>query len=98
MAKSLFVEAYEGTVSKNRELFEKFSQIHDHFKSAQDNKTEFDSVGKQVVRILDEAENRLCSKMENTSHGKYSSNLADKFRVEVRKHFPLIDLVGVTIN
>lgn len=86
-------------VDRHLDLFSKFSQIHDQFK--QDNskyQVQFDSIGKQVVQIITETENRLCSKMENSGRSNYSINLADKFRSEVRSHFPLIDLVGVTIS
>lgn len=98
MAKTLFLEAYTAVVVKNQALFDQFQIIHDKYQNEKCDKTEFDTVGRQVTRLLDETENRLCAKMENTSRGKYSNHLADKFRAEVRKHFPLIDLVGVTLS
>jgi hypothetical protein len=99
MSKTLFLQAYADMVAKNLELFNHFSDLQEKYRQKPEVwKSEFDTVGKSVVRIVDETENRLCSKMENTSKGKYSDNLADKFRSEVRKNFPLIDLVGITIN
>lgn len=95
----LYVQAYKEMIDKHKDEFAAFAQVHDNFKKDQDTwKAKFDELGKPLVRIITEAENRLCSKMENSSRGKYSANLADKFRAEVKSHFTLIDFVGVTIS
>lgn len=99
MSNILYKQAYADMVAKHEDLFARFSHIQDLF--AADNvryKAEFDTVGKQVVSLIEAAENHLCSKMENSGRGSYSANLAEKFHTEVKAHFPLIDLVGVTIS
>lgn len=99
MAAANYLKAYEEMVNKHQSEFAAFAEVHDKFKADQTAwKEEFDRLGKPLVRIIEDTENRLCMKMENTNRGKYSSNLSDKFRAHVRAHFPLIDFVGVTIS
>jgi len=57
--------------------------------------SQFNVVGKVALRIVEETENRLCSKMEGGGKGKFSGTVAEKFRAEVKARFPLIDFVGV---
>ena len=59
---------------------------------------EFHIVGKQVLHLVEDAERRLCGKMEGGGYGNYSKNLADKFRDLVRKSLKYIDFVGVEIS
>lgn len=99
MSPVLYKQAYADMVARNIGLFAEFSKIHGQFAIDNDKyKTEFDRLGKQVVQILEQTENHLCSKMEGSGRGTYSTALAEKFRTEVKSHFPLIDLVGVTIT
>lgn len=79
--------------------FEEFRQIHDQYRL--DNKThqsEFNRVGKPILEIIREYENRLCSGMERGVFGKYSDKVAEKFWDRVKKEFPLVELVGVEIE
>ncbi len=100
MGASLYKKAFEELLEKNSNLFSEFSKIHDLYKKDQSysNKVKFDNVGKNILRLIEEKERWLCSRMDSSGHGKYSSVLSDKFRAEARAHFPLIDLVGVTIT
>jgi hypothetical protein len=99
MSQALFKQTLEEMVAKNQEVFDKFSAAHALFSKDQDKyKKEFDEVGKPALRLIEEAENRLCRKMETGGRGKFSANLAEKFRSEVRKRYPLVDLVGVIIT
>ena len=99
MSQALFKKTIDEMVAKNPELFAKFLKVHEAYKKDQDkHKAEFDELGKPVLRLIEDAENRLCSKMEGAGRGKFSANLAEKFRDEIRKRFPLIDLVGVIIS
>lgn len=99
MAKQLYTQAYEEMVQMHAADFAAFAEIHDQYKKDQTAwQAKFDALGKPLVRIITETENRLCQKMEGGVHGKYSANLAEKFRSEVKSHFPLIDFVGVTIS
>jgi tRNA A37 N6-isopentenylltransferase MiaA len=93
-----YKEAYEEMVVKHQALFEEFKLIHDKY--AKDQETwaiKFDELGKPIIRIIEETENRLCAKMEGSNRGTYSANLADKFRQEVKKYLPYIDMVGVKV-
>ncbi len=99
MAAPLFLKAYEGMMANHEEEFARFSDIHAKFSQDQDKwKTKYDEIGKPILRIISDTENKLCMKMENSGRGKYADNLSDKFRAQVRAAFPLIDLVGVTVS
>jgi len=94
-----YQESVAQMLARHEKEFEEFSKIHDKYKNEGDMwKKKFDETGKPILRIIEDTENRLCSKMEGSGRGQYSTNLSDKFRSEVRKRFPLIDLVGVTIS
>lgn len=94
-----FKQAFEEMVIKYQKEFDEFRIIHDKYVRDNDKfKAEFDRIGKPILRIVQEKENWLCGKMEGSGYGSYSSKLADKFRQEVRKAFPMIDLVGVEIS
>jgi hypothetical protein len=56
---------------------------------------EFNKIGKEVLGVVREYENRLCADTERGKFIKYSSGLAEKFQEEVRKNFPSIDKVGI---
>ena len=79
--------------------FAKFKDIHDNF--AKDRKTfqeEFDREGQKILEIIKEYEDLLTLKTDRGSFSKYSTNLSDKFRDQVRAFFPKIDFVGVKIS
>jgi hypothetical protein len=79
--------------------FEEFKKIHDLYKADQTKwKEEFDRRGKPILRTIEEWENRLCGKMEGSGKGMFSANVAEKFREEVRKYLPLVDLIGVKFD
>ena len=83
-------------MESKRPDFEEFKRVHDLYKSDQNKwKDEFDRLGKPILKIIEESESQLCMKMEGGGKGKFSSNVAEKFREEIRKYLPLIDLVGV---
>ncbi len=93
--KKYFLEMSE----KNAELFAKFQPIHDGYKA--DRKAwskQFHEVGKQVVEVIHEWEQRLCAGMERSQNGVFSSKVADKFWSEVKGRFSHIELVGVKSN
>lgn len=86
-------------VEEHNELFKQFKTIHDTYR--QDRKLfqkEFNEIGKQVMEIIREYEDRLCSGMERGMFGKYSDKVAEKFWDRIKKDYPLIELVGVEIS
>lgn len=83
-------------IKNNQSLFAKFKLIHDKYAVDQTKRQdEFNEVGVKVLEVVRSYEKMLCSHSENGTYGKYSANLADKFWDEVRKHFKLIDFIGV---
>jgi len=85
--------------SDNKSLFDEFLALHLLYKkdkfAAQD---EFNKVGLQVRKIVEDWDTRLCGRMESGKNASYSARLSEKFWGEVRSLFPLIDFVGVTIK
>jgi len=80
----------------NAELFKQFKEIHDAYVIDPKKWQEaFNEKGREVIPVLARWENSLCSKSESGRFGKFSSNLADKFREEIRVHFPKIDAIGM---
>lgn len=82
-----------------KELLEPFREVHDKY--ALDNEkwqNEFNIEGEKVLEIVREWESRLCRDTERGMYSNFSTKLAEKFQVEVKKHFPLIDHVGIKIS
>lgn len=83
-------------IKNHQELFDQFRICHDLF--AQNKKihsVEFNKIGKEVMEILREYEDRLCSGMERGMYGKYSDKVSEKFWGRVKKDYPFIEFVGV---
>lgn len=92
-------QAFMEMITKHEQQFSEFKRIHDLYQ--QDSKKfedEFNSIGKPLVNIIHEYENRLCAKMEGSGKAAFTSNVSDKFWEQVRAFFPLIDLVGAKIK
>ncbi len=94
-----YKQYFQEMVTKNQEIFEDFKKTHDLF--AQNRllyQDEFNRKGTMVNEIIQEYEKKLCSRMEGGKNATYSANLAEKFRVEVKKYLPLVDLIGVKLS
>lgn len=79
--------------------FEEFKKVHDLYKTnPQQWYEEFNRTGKPIVEIVREWESRLCSNIEGGKNAVYSSNLADKFKEEVKKYLSHIEMVGVKVT
>lgn len=99
MAKTKYQLYYDLMMSKNEKLFADFKVIHDNF--AQDEKkyaSVFHREGRDVLDAIRSFERKLCAGMERTANGMYSNKVAEKFWDMVRKDYPLIDQVGVTVR
>ena len=91
-----YKEYFIKMLNENREIFANFKQIHDRYSLEQDNlQSLFNAKGAKIIEIVREYENRLCANTERGMYNKYSANLAEKFQVEVRSHFPMIDHIGL---
>lgn len=94
-----YKQYFQEMSDQNEELFKSFDRVHAGYLT--DRKAwsaKFHSVGQQVVDIIREWEQRLCSGMERGANGVYSMKLADKFWSEVKKRYSHIELVGVRSN
>lgn len=86
-------------LSENKALFDEFSHIHDRYVlSPHLWQEKFNQIGKEVVKIINQYENKLCRKSEKGKYAHFSANLAEKFWQLVRKKFAKIDFVGVKIS
>jgi hypothetical protein len=86
-----YQQAFSEMWADNAPLFEKFAKM------TMDD-PQFHVVGKEVLHLVEDAERRLCGKMEGGGYGSYSGKLADKFRETVRKSLKYIDFVGCQIS
>lgn len=94
-----FKQAYLEMFTAHQVLFEEFKEVHDKYAKDQVAwQKKFDELGKPIQKLVLEAENRLCGKMENSGRGKFADNVADKFRAEVKQYLPYIDMVGVIVE
>jgi uncharacterized coiled-coil DUF342 family protein len=84
---------------EHQELFDSFDKVHAEYvldKSA--HQQEYNEKGREVMRVVEEWESRLCSRMEKGKHSSFSHRLADKFKEELRVRYPKIDFIGVEIS
>ncbi len=94
-----FKEVFQEMVTKYEKEFDEFQILHDKYE--QDPKkwqSEFNSEGGKIMDIVREYEDRLCGKMENTKNSTYSANLAEKFRGEIKRYLPKLDMIGVVMG
>lgn len=96
---SKYRDYYEKMATENRAAFDKFTQAHFEYSTDQDKfQDKFNKEGEEILKIIKEWEDKLCSQSEKAGFGNYTGNLAEKFQEEVRSHFPLIDRVGIVVN
>lgn len=90
---------YQKMIDENLGLFGEFEQIHDNYNlNPQNWQIKYNEIGGKVVSVIRSWEKRLCQESEGGKFGKFSAKLADKFWTLVRRDFPKIDFVGVTIR
>jgi hypothetical protein len=83
-------------VENNKEAFASFRMLHDEYALNPDkNQDDFNKDGEKIMKIVREWEGKLCMQSEKGGYGSFTSNLAEKFQAEVRKHFPEINSVGI---
>lgn len=86
-------------LAAHESVFIDFKKLHDAYeKDPKKWQGQFNEAGAQINAIIRRWENSLCAKSESGQFGKFSSNLADKFRDEIRTHFPKIDYIGMKIK
>lgn len=92
-------EYFKKMLDENKDVFQPFKKLHDEYGLKQDGlQNKFNREGEKILEIIHEYENRLCANTERGMYNKFSTNLAEKFQNEVRKHFPMIDHVGLKVE
>ncbi len=91
-----FKEYFDRMLETEKELFEKFQDLHDRYSLNQESMQDiFNQEGEKIMKVIREWEAKLCSQSEKAGYGGYTSNLSEKFWGEVRNKFPMIDFIGV---
>jgi len=94
-----FKEYFKKMSEENKQVFDEFQFIHDLYKANKKaNQVIFNEQGREVRKIIEDWDRRLCSQMEKGKNSTYSARLSEKFWGEVRLRFPMIDFVGATIK
>lgn len=89
---------FQKMLEEERALFESFKATHDKYVLDPEAwREEFNKVGRGVQDAVRNWENKLCGHSEAGKYGVFSVNLAEKFRVEIRRLFPKIDEVGLKV-
>lgn len=86
-------------IEVHENIFAEFKEIHDKYMVDPKKYQEaFNEKGREILPLLQRWENSLCAKSESGKYGKFSSTLADKFRTEVKVHFPKVDYIGMRVS
>ncbi|HEX9008202.1 MAG TPA: hypothetical protein VF837_03000 [Patescibacteria group bacterium] len=94
-----YIEVFNEMVTKYEKEFDSFQEIHNKYmKDPKKYQDEFNREGAKIMDIVREYEDRLCGHMENTVNATYSANLSEKFRGEIKKYLPKLDMIGVTMT
>ena len=94
-----YKEYVQRMIEANKELFEKFSKLENKYSQDQDtHQEEFNKLGEKVILVAKEWESKLCRQSEKAGYSSYTTALAEKFQNEIKKHFPLIDHVGLIVK
>lgn len=90
---------YQTMIDENKSLFAAFHSVHERYVANPITvQEEFNTVGRELQNVIHDYERRLCGKTESGQFGKFSHNLSEKFRELLRKDFPKIDYIGVTVG
>jgi len=91
-----YKDYFDRMIVNNKFKFDNFNKLYNEYIKDQDGLQEkYNKEGKEILEIIREWENKLCSRTEKAGFGNYSTNLSEKFWSEVRKTYPLIDYIGV---
>lgn len=94
-----YIEIFNEMVTKYEKEFDAFQEVHNKYmEDPRQWQEQFNKDGALIMDIVRKYEDRLCGHMENTQNSTYSANLAEKFRGEIKKYLPKLDMIGVTIT
>lgn len=93
-----YKEYVDRMLATNEELFANFKKIHDEYAlNPSQWQAKFNSEGEKVLLIVHDWENKLCLQSEKGGYGKFTTTLSEKFQQEVKRHFPMIDHIGLKV-
>ena len=93
-----YQEYFKKMLDENPEVFTSFREMHDLYLKDSSLQEKYNEVGKPIISLIRDYEDKLCNHSEGSGYAAYSGKLAEKFWDEVRKEFPMIDRVGVIIK
>lgn len=94
-----YKEYFDKMVSENKEIFDKFAKLHmDYGMDEEKYQEEFNLEGEKILKIIHAWEDKLCKQSEKAGFGSYTGGLSEKFQVEVKSHFPMIDHIGIIVK
>ena len=89
-----FKQVYNEMIANNKTAFSSFQLIHDgYLKDRKMWSEQFHTQGKEILEIIHHFESILCAGTERTKPA-YSARLAERFKIEIKKKLPLLDLIG----
>ncbi len=89
-------EYFQNMLRLNKEQFANFTAIHQAYTlDPRSNQEKFNEVGRDILDIIRDWEDKLCNHSESGKYAKFSAQLSDKFWGLIREKFPKIDYVGV---
>ncbi len=92
-------EYYEKMINNNKELFDKFQMVHDRYALDEEKwQEEYNKEGGKILDVIREYENKLCSQSEKGGYSHFTPKLSEKFRAEIKKHFLMIEHIGIKVE
>jgi len=92
-------EYYEKMINNNKELFDKFQMVHDRYALDEEKwQEEYNKEGGKILDVIREYENKLCSQSEKGGYSHFTPKLSEKFRAEIKKHFSMIEHIGIKVE
>ena len=92
-------EYYKRMLESHKEEFDAFKILHEKYAIDEEGmQEEFNKMGEKILEIINDWENRLCKQSEKGGYSQFTPKLAEKFRNEIKKDFPLIDHIGITYS
>ncbi len=94
-----YLQIFQEMVSKYEKEFDEFQVLHDKYEAEPKKwQEEYNREGAKIMEIVRNYEDILCGRMEKTANSTYSANLAEKFRNEIKRYLPKLDMIGVTFG
>lgn len=91
-----YKEFFERMLIENKAAFDEFRLVHEEYgMDEESNQDKFNKIGAEILKIVNEWENKLCAHSEKAGYASYTGGLSEKFRGELKLAFPLIDHVGI---